>query len=222
MFKDIIKGKKIVLGVTGCIAAYKSAHLIRDLIKRGAEVKVVMTPAATQFITPLTLSSLSNNNVVINIFPESSDVDTNLNTWHIYLAQWADLILIAPATVNTVAKIAYGFADNALTTLVSAARSPVVIAPAADVDMYQNPITQENILKLSSLGYYIIPAEEGELASGLSGPGRLAELNKIIDAVELVLSGCRKDLMEKNILITAGPTFEDIDPVRFIGNRSSG
>jgi len=222
MFKDIIKGKKIVLGVTGCIAAYKSAHLIRDLIKRGAEVKVVMTPAATQFITPLTLSSLSNNNVVINIFPESSDVDTNLNTWHIDLAQWADLILIAPATVNTVAKIAYGFADNALTTLVSAARSPVVIAPAADVDMYQNPITQENILKLSSLGYYIIPAEEGELASGLSGPGRLAELNKIIDAVELVLSGCRKDLMEKNILITAGPTFEDIDPVRFIGNRSSG
>ena len=222
MFKDIIKGKKIVLGVTGCIAAYKSAHLIRDLIKRGAEVKVVMTPAATQFITPLTLSSLSNNNVVINIFPESSDVDTNLNTWHIDLAQWADLILIAPATVNTVAKIAYGFADNALTTLVSAARSPVVIAPAADVDMYQNPITQENISKLSSLGYYIIPAEEGELASGLSGPGRLAELNKIIDAVELVLSGCRKDLMEKNILITAGPTFEDIDPVRFIGNRSSG
>ena len=222
MFKDIIKGKKIVLGVTGCIAAYKSAHLIRDLIKRGAEVKVVMTPAATQFITPLTLSSLSNNNVVINIFPESSDVDTNLNTWHIDLAQWADLILIAPATVNTVAKIAYGFADNALTTLVSAARSPVVIAPAADVDMYQNPITQENILKLSSLGYYIIPAEEGELASGLSGPGRLAELNKIIDAVELVLSGCRKDLMEKNILITAGPTFEDIDPVRFISNRSSG
>lgn len=222
MYKDVISGKRIVLGVTGCIAAYKSAYLVRDLIKRGAEVKVVMTPAATEFITPLTLSTLSNNNVIVNTFPDSPNSDTSINTWHIDLAQWADLIVIAPATVNTVAKIACGFADNALTTLVSAARSLVLIAPAADVDMYQNPITQENILKLESLGYFIIPAEEGELASGLSGFGRLADLNKILDTVELLLSNHKKDLPGKRILVTAGPTYEDIDPVRFIGNRSSG
>ena len=222
MYKDVISGKRIVLGVTGCIAAYKSAYLVRDLIKRGAEVKVVMTPAATEFITPLSLSTLSNNNVIVNTFPDSPNSDTSINTWHIDLAQWADLIVIAPATVNTVAKIACGFADNALTTMVSAARSLVLIAPAADVDMYQNPITQENILKLESLGYFIIPAEEGELASGLSGFGRLADLNKILDTVELLLSNHKKDLPGKRILVTAGPTYEDIDPVRFIGNRSSG
>ena len=222
MYKDILNGKKIVLGVTGCIAAYKSAYLVRDLVKRGAEVKVVMTPSATRFITPLTLSTLSNNNVVVNIFPDAPGSNTSLNTWHIDLARWADIILVAPATVNTIAKIANGFADNALTTLVSAARSLVMIAPAADVDMYQNPITQENILKLEALGYYIIPAEKGELASGLSGFGRLADLNKIIDATELLLSDNKKDLHGRRILVTAGPTFEDIDPVRFIGNRSSG
>ena len=222
MQKDLLYGKKIVLGVTGCIAAYKSAYLIRDLIKRGAEVKVVMSPSATQFITPLTLSTLSKNAVVVNMFPETKNYGTSLNTWHIDLAQWADLILIAPATVNTVAKIAYGFADNALTTVIVAARSPVVLAPAADVDMYENPATKENLAKLESLGYYIVEAEEGELASGLSGKGRLAELDKIIDSVEFVLSGFEKDLKGKKILVTAGPTIEDIDPVRFIGNRSSG
>lgn len=222
MYKDVISGKKIVLGVTGCIAAYKSVYLVRDLIKRGAEVKVVMTPSATQFITPLTLSTLSGNNVIVNTFPDLPDSNTNINTWHIDLAQWADLILIAPTTVNTIAKVTYGFADNALTTLVCAARSLVLIAPAADVDMYQNPINQENILKLESLGYYVIPAEEGELASGLSGFGRLADSNKIMDTVELLLSNHKKDLLGKRILVTAGPTYEDIDPVRFIGNRSSG
>ncbi|MCH9028542.1 MAG: bifunctional phosphopantothenoylcysteine decarboxylase/phosphopantothenate--cysteine ligase CoaBC [Bacteroidetes bacterium] len=222
MRKDPLTGKKIIFGVTGCIAAYKSALLIRDLIKRGAEVKVVMTPAATQFITPLTLSSLSNNNVVVNIFPESTAGNTGMATWHIDMTRWADLILIAPSTINTIAKIAYGFADNALTTLVSASRSPVIIAPAADVDMYQNPLNQNNISKLESIGFYIVSAEEGELASGLSGIGRLAESNKIIDAVELVLTGYKKDLMNEKVLITAGPTYEDIDPVRFIGNRSSG
>ena len=222
MQKDLLYGKKIVLGVTGCIAAYKSAYLIRDLVKRGADVKVVMSPSATQFITPLTLSTLSKNAVVVNMFPENKNSSTDLNTWHIDLAQWADLILIAPATVNTVAKLAYGFADNALTTLAAAARSPVVLAPAADVDMYENPATKENLVKLESLGYYIVEAEEGELASGLSGKGRLAELDKIIDSVEFVLSGFEKDLKGKKILVTAGPTIEDIDPVRFIGNRSSG
>jgi phosphopantothenoylcysteine decarboxylase/phosphopantothenate--cysteine ligase len=222
MQKDLLYGKKIVLGVTGCIAAYKSAYLIRDLVKRGTEVKVVMSLSATQFITPLTLSTLSKNAVVVNMFPESKSSSTSLNTWHIDLAQWADLILIAPATVNTVAKIAYGFADNALTTVVCAARSPVVLAPAADVDMYENLTTKENLSKLESLGYYIVEAEEGELASGLSGKGRLAELDKIIDSVEFVLSGFEKDLKGKKILITAGPTIEDIDPVRFLSNRSSG
>jgi len=222
MQKDLLYGKKIVLGVAGCIAAYKSAYLIRDLVKRGTEVKVVMSPSATQFITPLTLSTLSKNAVVVDMFPENKNGSTNLNTWHIDLAQWADLILIAPATVNTIAKIAYGFADNALTTLAAAARSPIVLAPAADVDMYENPTTKENLAKLESLRYFIVEAEEGELASGLSGKGRLAELDKIIDSVEFVLSGFEKDFKGKKILVTAGPTIEDIDPVRFIGNRSSG
>jgi len=222
MQKDILLGKKIVLGVTGCIAAYKSAHLIRDLIKRGAEVKVVMTASATQFITPLTLSTLSKKTVVVNMFPETINSSTGLNTWHIDMAQWADLILIAPATVNTVAKIANGFADNALTTVAAAARSPIVLAPAADIDMYENPIAENNLSNLELLGYFIVDAEEGELASGLTGKGRLAELDKIIDSVELVLSGFAKDLKGKKILVTAGPTYEDIDPVRFIGNRSSG
>jgi len=222
MPKDPINGKKIVLGVTGCIAAYKSAYLIRELVTRGAVVKVVMTTAATNFISPLTLSSLSNNNVTVNMFPESTSGNTELSTWHIDLAQWADLMLIAPATINTVAKIANGFADNALTTVISAARSPVIVAPAADVDMYQNQITKENIERLEHLGYYIIQAEEGELASGLTGIGRFPEISKITDAVELVLTGYKKDLSGNKILVSAGATYEDIDPVRYLGNRSSG
>ncbi len=147
MIKDPLKGKKILIGVTGCIAAYKSSFIIRELIKRGAEVKVVMTPSATEFITPLTLSTLSQNEVVVNTFPESQKNGSALNTWHITSAVWADLMLIAPSTVNTIAKIAHGFADNALTTLVSALRSPLIISPAADVDMYMNKTTQENIEK---------------------------------------------------------------------------
>lgn len=222
MLKDPLQGKKILLGVTGCIAAYKSALLIRELIKRGAKVKVVMTPAATEFISPLTLSTLSQNEVIVNIFPASQKDGTSLSTWHIDLALWADLMLIAPATVNTIAKIAHGFADNALTTLVSALRSPVIIAPAADVDMYMNKLTQENIAKLLSVGFQFVNPEKGELASGLIGEGRLASVDKIIDKTELILSGFSKDFRNKKLLITAGPTYEDIDPVRFIGNRSSG
>ncbi|MEJ2194821.1 MAG: bifunctional phosphopantothenoylcysteine decarboxylase/phosphopantothenate--cysteine ligase CoaBC [Ignavibacteriaceae bacterium] len=222
MSKDPLIGKNIVLGITGCIAAYKSAFLLRTLQTRGASVRIVMTPAATNFITPLTLSSLSKNKVIVNIFPGSNSDNTDLNTWHIDMAQWADLILIAPATINTIAKIRHGFADNALTTVISAAKSPIIIAPAADNDMYQNQVTKENIAKLETLGYFIIQAEEGELASGLTGTGRLAETNKITDAVELVLSGYKKDFLGKKILVTAGATYEDIDPVRYIGNRSSG
>jgi len=222
MQKNILTNKKIIVGITGCIAAYKSSFLVRELINRGAEVKVVMTRSACEFITPLTLSTLSQNEVIVNIFPESQKKGTRLSTWHIDLARWADLMILAPATVNTTAKIAHGFADNAVTTLVSALRSPLIIAPAADVDMYLNPINLENIKKLSSVGHYFVEPEEGELASGLKGKGRLADISKIIDAVELILSGYKKDLENKKILITAGPTYEDIDPVRYIGNRSSG
>ncbi|NWG28866.1 MAG: bifunctional phosphopantothenoylcysteine decarboxylase/phosphopantothenate--cysteine ligase CoaBC, partial [Ignavibacteriaceae bacterium] len=222
MIKDSLKGKKILLGVTGCIAAYKSCLIVRELFKRGAEVKVVMTPSATEFIAPLTLATLSHNEVIVNTFPHSQKDGTKLSTWHIDYALWADLMLIAPATINTIAKISYGFADNALTTLVSALRCPLAIAPAADVDMYNNPINKENLEKLERLGYYIIYPESGELASGLSGEGRLADTNKIIDTAELILSGYSKDLIGKKILVSAGPTYEDIDPVRFIGNRSSG
>ncbi|MGE5811688.1 MAG: bifunctional phosphopantothenoylcysteine decarboxylase/phosphopantothenate--cysteine ligase CoaBC [Ignavibacteria bacterium] len=222
MIKDPLSGRKIILGVTGCIASYKACYLTRELIKRGAEVRVVMTPSAAEFVQPLTFSSLSKNKVIINIFPGSQKDGCDFGTWHIDYALWADLILIAPCTVNTIAKIANGFADNALTTIVSAARSPVIISPAADVDMYENKITQGNLNKLKELGYFIVNAEEGDLASGLSGKGRFPEVEKIIDAAELVLSGYSIDLQDKKILITAGPTYEDIDPVRFIGNRSSG
>lgn len=222
MIKDSLSNKKILLGVTGCIAAYKSCLIVRDLIKRGAEVKVVMTPSATEFISPLTLATLSRNEVIVNTFPPSQKDGTKLSTWHIDYSLWADLMLIAPATINTIAKISYGFADNALTTLVTALRCPLIIAPAADVDMYTNPVNKENLHKLEKLGHFIIHPESGELASGLSGEGRLADTNKIIDAVELILSGYSKDLTGKKILVSAGPTYEDIDPVRFIGNRSSG
>lgn len=138
MTKDILSGKKVLLGITGCIAAYKSCLIIRELIKRGAEVKVVMTPSATEFISPLTISSLSNNEVIVNTFPKNQKDGTNVSTWHIDYALWADLMLLAPATINTIAKISYGFADNALTTLVTALRSPLIIAPAADVDIQQS------------------------------------------------------------------------------------
>jgi phosphopantothenoylcysteine decarboxylase/phosphopantothenate--cysteine ligase len=222
MIKDPLTGKKILLGVTGCIAAYKSCLIVRELIKRGAEVKVVMTPSTTEFIAPLTLATLSHNEVIVNTFPLNQKGGTKLSTWHIDYALWADLMLVAPATINTIAKISYGFADNALTTLVTALRSPLVIAPAADIDMYNNPINRGNLTKLEKLGHYIIYPESGELASGLTGEGRLAEVNKIIDAVELIVSGYSCDLIGKKILVSAGPTYEDIDPVRFIGNRSSG
>ncbi len=222
MQNDILSKKKIIIGVTGCIAAYKSCLLIRKLIERRAEVKVVMTPSACQFISPLTLSTLSQNEVIVNTFPESQKGNIKLSTWHIELSQWADLMIIAPSTVNTVAKIAHGFADNALTTLVSALRCPLILAPAADADMYMNPLNLENLRILSGLGYFLVEPEEGELASGLKGKGRLADIFKIIDTAEIVLSGLKKDLNGKKILVTAGPTYEDIDPVRFIGNRSSG
>ncbi|MCF8266807.1 MAG: bifunctional phosphopantothenoylcysteine decarboxylase/phosphopantothenate--cysteine ligase CoaBC [Ignavibacteriales bacterium] len=219
---DNFAGKKILLGITGGIAAYKSALLVREFVKRGASVKVVMTPSAIEFITPLTLSALSGNPVIINTFP-SGDGQTEFKaTWHIELALWADIMIIAPATVNTIAKLRAGICDNALLTLAAALRSPLLIAPAADLDMYSKPQNNENIQYLESIGTYIVQAESGELASGLSGKGRMADIGKITDAAETLLLGYNNDLKGRKILVTAGPTYEDIDPVRFIGNRSSG
>lgn len=217
----ILSGKKIILGVTGGIAAYKSCLLARLLVKHGAEVRVIMTPSALEFITPLTFSTLTGNEVIINVFPETQKNGVSLRTWHIEYALWADLMIIAPATINSIAKIVHGFADNALTTVTAALRCPLIAAPAADVDMYNNRVTQENLKKLKELAYIVEP-EEGFLASGLSGKGRMAEPEKIADAAELVLAGFSRDLEGKKLLVTAGPTYEDIDPVRFIGNRSSG
>ncbi|HEX2867203.1 MAG TPA: bifunctional phosphopantothenoylcysteine decarboxylase/phosphopantothenate--cysteine ligase CoaBC [Ignavibacteriales bacterium] len=220
--ESIFSGKKIILGVTGGIAAYKSCLLARELIKLGAEVRVIMTPSALEFIAPLTFSTLTGHEVIVNIFPESQKNGVSLKTWHIEYALWADLMIIAPLTVNTLAKIVHGFADNALTTVVAALRCPLVAVPAADVDMYSNKVTQENLKKLKDIAF-VVEAEEGFLASGLSGRGRMAEPGKIVDAAHMVLSGfIRKDLEGLSLLVTAGPTYEDIDPVRFIGNRSSG
>jgi phosphopantothenoylcysteine decarboxylase / phosphopantothenate---cysteine ligase len=222
MHSDILDGKKIIIGVSGGIAAYKACYLVRELKKRGAEVKVVMTPSACEFVAPLTFSSLSGNDVVVNVFPLAQKNGVSLRTWHIDLALWADLMITAPATVNTIAKMANGFSDNALTTLALALRAPMIIAPAADVDMYENRFSRENVKKLEDAGMFIVEAEAGELASGLEGSGRLADIYKIIDAAEIVLAGEKKDLSGRKIVVTAGPTYEDIDPVRFIGNRSSG
>ena len=218
----LLEGKKIILGVTGCIAAYKACNLVRELIKSGAEVRVVLTPSAQSFVSPLTLSTLSKNRVIQKIFPDDLSGNVAVDPWHIEYGVWADLMLIAPCSVNTLAKIAHGFADNALTTLITARRSPMIICPAADHDMYDYEITRDNIASLRARGVYILESEHGELASGLTGMGRFPEITKIVDSVFAVLSGRSTGLQGKKITVTAGPTFEDIDPVRYIGNRSSG
>ncbi len=209
-----LHGKKILLGISGSIAAYKSAHLTRLLIKAGAEVQVIMTPAACSFITPLTLSTLSNNPVWSEVSSEGS--------WnnHVKLGLWADLMIIAPITAATLSKLANGLCDNMLAAVYLSARCPVYFAPAMDVDMWLHPSTQQNVQKLLSYGNQLIPVESGELASGLSGEGRMAEPETIVEiAGRHFLLG---DLKEKRILVTAGPTYEALDPVRFLGNRSSG
>jgi phosphopantothenoylcysteine decarboxylase/phosphopantothenate--cysteine ligase len=218
----VLTGKHILLGVTGGIAAYKSALLVREFVRAGAEVQVVMTPSATQFVTPLTFATLSRRDVIIEMFPPSPDQPTSQWTKHIDLGVWADVMLIAPATANTIAKIAAGMADNFLTSLVLALRGPLVVAPTMDVDMYTNTATQHNIGVLCSRGVHIVEPEAGELASGLSGPGRLPDTPVLVEAVMNVLKGTAKDLAGKRILVTAGPTQEPIDPVRYLGNRSSG
>lgn len=210
-------GKKILIGVTGGIAAYKVAFLVRELIKNNAEVRVVMTPASVSFVTPLTLSTLSNNPVAVDFFDEETGEWEN----HVELGLWPDLFIIAPLTANSLAALAGGNSDNLLLTTYLSARCPVMVAPAMDLDMYSHPTTTENLQKLESHGVTIIPSEEGFLASGLSGKGRMAEVDHIIDCIKGHFYQLQ-DLKGKRVLITAGPTYEKVDPVRFIGNRSSG
>jgi len=218
----VLRDKHIILGVTGGIAAYKSALLVRELMRAGAEVQVVMTPAATHFVTPLTLGTLSRREVVLEMFPASGGDMAGQWTRHIELGQWADAMLVAPASANTVAKIAHGFADNFLTTLALALRCPLILAPSMDVDMWRHEATQQNIATVRQRGCSVIEPEEGELASGLSGPGRLPEAATIVAFLEAVLARRVRDLAGKTVLVSAGPTQEPMDPVRYIGNRSSG
>lgn len=218
----MLENKHILLGVTGGIAAYKSAWLVRELKKAVADVQVVMTKSATEFITPLTLSTLSQRKVLLDLFPPSPDETSAQWTEHVQMALWADIMVIVPASANTVAKLAHGLADNFLTTLVLALRSPLGVSPAMDVDMYNNEITQRNIDILRETGCFVLDPEEGELASGLSGQGRLPEIERIVKWIDGILENTHQDLRDRKVLVSAGPTFEPIDPVRFIGNRSSG
>lgn len=213
----MLKGKKIVLGITGSIAAYKACLIIRGLIKRGAEVQVVITPAGKEFITPITLSALTQKPVISEFFSQRD------GTWnsHVTLGLWADAMLIAPCTASTMGKMANGVADNMLITTYLSMKAPVFIAPAMDLDMYKHPTTQDNMKRLQSFGNTIIEPKSGFLASGLEGKGRMEEPERIVDFLDSALN-TQTSMQNKNILITAGPTFEKIDPVRFIGNYSSG
>ncbi len=213
----MLAGKKIIIGITGSIAAYKVPLIIRLLKKSGAEVQIIMTPAAKDFVTPLTLSTLSERPVLIDFF------DKGDGTWssHVELGLWADMLLIAPVSANTLAKMATGIADNLLLTTVLSARCQVSFAPAMDLDMYKHPTTSDNIKKLESFGYKLIKPVEGELASGLKGFGRLEEPENIVGQIEEYFNDALP-FSGKKVMITAGPTYEPIDPVRFIGNHSSG
>ncbi|MDP6922651.1 MAG: bifunctional phosphopantothenoylcysteine decarboxylase/phosphopantothenate--cysteine ligase CoaBC, partial [Lutibacter sp.] len=216
----VLSGKKILLGVTAGIAAYKTAHLVRLFIKAGAEVKVVMTPAAKDFVTPLTLSTLSKN-PVYSTFYEEGETETAQWNNHVELGCWADYMLVAPATANTLSKMANGVCDNLLLAVYLSAKCKVYFAPAMDLDMYRHPTTEQSIAKLVSFGNVCIPPASGELASGLIGKGRMEEPENIRSFIEKdLLKDC--PLHNKSVLITAGPTFEAIDPVRFIGNHASG
>lgn len=211
----MLQGKKILLGITGSIAAYKSIYLVRLLVKAGAEVKVIITPSAKDFVSPLTLSTLSRHPVLTDLFDGQS--------WsnHVMLGRWADVMVIAPLSCNTLAKMANGQCDNLLLAVYLSATCPVVVVPAMDEDMWHHPSTKENIRKLASFGNKIIPVEKGDLASGLHGDGRMAEPEKIIDFINTNFFLTRQ-LVDKKAIVTAGPTYEPIDPVRFIGNHSSG
>ena len=211
----MLKGKKIVLGITGSIAAYKSIYLVRLLIKAGAEIKVIITPAAKDFVSSLTLSTLSRNKVLADLFDEQSWAN------HVMLGRWADIMVIAPLSCNTLAKMANGQCDNLLVATYLSATCPVIVAPAMDEDMWNHPATKTNLKKLEIVGNKIIPVEKGDLASGLYGEGRMAEPEQIIDFITANFFLTRP-LEGKKAIVTAGPTYEPIDPVRFIGNHSSG
>lgn len=217
---SVLSGKKIILGVTAGIAAYKTAHLVRLFIKSGAQVKVVMTPASKDFVTPLTLSTLSKNPVYYSFFEKGEDETEEWNS-HVDFGLWADYMVVAPATANTLAKMTSGVCDNLLMAVYLSAKCKVYFAPAMDLDMYKHPTTKQSIEKLQTFGNVFIPPSSGELASGLYGEGRMEEPENIISFIEndiiKVLPLCNK-----SVLITAGPTYEAIDPVRFIGNHSSG
>ncbi len=217
LLASMLQNKKILLGVTGSIAAYKAALLIRLLVKEGASVKVVMTAGAAVFITPLTLATLSKNPVLTEFVKDDTGEWNN----HVELGLWADLVLIAPASANTIAKCANGLCDNLLTAIYLSARCPVVFAPAMDLDMYKHASTQQNLQRLQSYGNHLIHAEHGELASGLVGEGRLAEPDHVVEALRFHFAQSQR-LTGKRVLITAGPTVEAIDPVRFISNHSTG
>ena len=212
----MLKGKKIVLGITGSIAAYKSCLIIRELVKRGAEVQVVITPAGKEFITPITLSALTQKPVISEFFSQRD------GTWHshVTLGLWADAMLVAPCTASTLGKMANGIADNMLITTYLSMKAPVFIAPAMDLDMYAHPTTQQNMERLKGFCNHIIEPQSGFLASGLEGKGRMEEPEKIVAYLDNFFEP--RDLAGKKIMITAGPTYEKIDPVRFIGNYSSG
>jgi len=216
---NALRGKKILLGITGGIAAYKTPEIVRGLIKKGAEVRIVMTPSAKDFVTPLTLATLSKNPVLSSFITEDSD-NPYWND-HVALGLWADLFLIAPATSNTLSAMAHGRCNNLLLGVYLSAKCPVWIAPAMDLDMYAHPTTQHNINQLTSYGNYVLPVGEGALASGLEGKGRMLEPFEILSLVETHFNS-NTPLQGKTVLITAGPTFEAIDPVRYIGNHASG
>ncbi|GAB1357078.1 bifunctional phosphopantothenoylcysteine decarboxylase/phosphopantothenate--cysteine ligase CoaBC [Cloacibacterium normanense] len=213
-----LKGKKILLAISGGIAAYKMNYLVRDFVKKGAEVKAILTPSAENFVTKVTLSTLSKNAVYSDFYDQNG-------TWnsHVELALWADVLLVAPCTSNTLAKMVHGICDNLVIATYMSAKCPVFIAPAMDLDMYAHPSTKENLEKAERFGHHIIPAEFGELASGLEGQGRLTEPETILQKIEDFFAQNHSENLEgKTVLITAGPTYEAIDPVRFIGNHSSG
>jgi len=213
----VLKGKKILLGITGSIAAYKAAFIIRQLVKQEAEVKIILTKSGGEFITPLTLATLSKNPVISEFVKDESGLWNN----HVELGIWADLMVIAPATANTIAKMANGLCDNLLLATYLSAKCPVMVAPAMDLDMYSHPSTQENIIRIKMFKNQVIDPDHGELASGLVGTGRMAEPEVIVQNIEAFFSE-KKRLKNKRVLINAGPTYEAIDPVRFIGNHSSG
>ncbi|HPW88564.1 MAG TPA: bifunctional phosphopantothenoylcysteine decarboxylase/phosphopantothenate--cysteine ligase CoaBC [Kaistella chaponensis] len=214
-----IQGKKILICISGGIAAYKINYLIRNLIKKGAEVQILMTPSAEHFVSKLTLSTLSKKPVFSEFYSENG-------TWnnHVEFALWADLIVVAPCTANTLSKMVHGICDNLVIATYLSAKCPIFIVPAMDLDMYQHPSTRQNLEMAEDFGHFIIPAEDGELASGLSGQGRMAEPETIAEKIEAFFNAASqpKSWTRKTVLITAGPTYEALDPVRFIGNHSSG